>query len=118
MPLAVSKDLGRTKAPTVHCIEYLDPSGRAAKQASRDAGATCWEYLVWAWHWADPESDDIPWSRCRRLGLAARQRAGKRAALIEFKTQIRPLGDAAEDRAVLPGRMLARFCRPWEVYVL
>jgi uncharacterized protein YdeI (YjbR/CyaY-like superfamily) len=27
VPLAVSKDLGRAKAPTVHCIEYLDPSG-------------------------------------------------------------------------------------------
>ena len=27
MPLAVSKDLGRAKAPTVHCIEYLNPSG-------------------------------------------------------------------------------------------
>ncbi len=29
VPLAVSKDLGRAKAPTVHCIEYLDPSGCA-----------------------------------------------------------------------------------------
>jgi len=27
VPWAVSKDLGRAKAPTVHCIEYLDPSG-------------------------------------------------------------------------------------------
>jgi LmbE family N-acetylglucosaminyl deacetylase len=37
-----------------------DAAGRAATIASAAAGAPLLQYLVWAWHWADPEGDDPP----------------------------------------------------------
>ena len=75
------------------------------------------EYLVWAWHWATPESTDVPWHRCVRLELGRRQAARKRWATHAFATQIRPFGPDHGGRPLLPDSVLRRFWRPFEVFI-
>jgi LmbE family N-acetylglucosaminyl deacetylase len=93
-----------------------DATAAAALRASRDVGARSLGYLVWGWHWADPESSDIPWSRCRRLDLGRRDRARKRWSTAAFQSQIRPFGSMS-DAAILPEHILRRFWRPYEIFV-
>ena len=94
-----------------------DVCGESAFAASRAVGARMMEYLVWAWHWADPDGFDIPWRQCRRLDLTRRARAHKRWATAAFESQTRPLGPDLEEAAVLPAPLMRRFWRPYEVYV-
>lgn len=91
--------------------------GESAFAASRAVGARMLEYLVWAWHWADPDGFDIPWQQCRRLDLTRRDRARKRWATAAFESQTRFLGPDLEDAAVLPAPLMRRFWRSYEVYV-
>jgi LmbE family N-acetylglucosaminyl deacetylase len=94
-----------------------DACGASALWASRMVGARMLGYLVWAWHWANPQGVDIPWDRCRRLDLQRRERARKRWATGAFESQINPIGPDADDAAVLPVALLRRFWRPYEIYV-
>jgi LmbE family N-acetylglucosaminyl deacetylase len=94
-----------------------DACGAAALWASQMVGAKMLGYLVWAWHWANPQGADIPWEQCRRLDLQDRERARKRWATGAFDSQINPIGRAAADAAVLPAPLLRRFWRPYEIYV-
>ncbi|HEY5121303.1 MAG TPA: hypothetical protein VII84_06975 [Acidimicrobiales bacterium] len=75
------------------------------------------EYLLRAWHWADPDGFDIPWQQCRRLDLTRRDRARKRWATAAFESQTRSLGPDLEDVAVLPAPLKRRFWRSYEAYV-
>jgi LmbE family N-acetylglucosaminyl deacetylase len=92
-------------------------TGGAALRASREVGARSMAYLVWAWHWADPEGIDIPWSTCQRLDLGRRARAQKRWSTLAFQSQIRPLDTASGAVPVLPANVLRRFWRPYEIYL-
>jgi LmbE family N-acetylglucosaminyl deacetylase len=94
-----------------------DASGRAAVAAARLTRTPVLEYLVWAWHWATPESAVIPWSQCRRLNLGRRQAARKRWATCAFTSQIKPLGPDYDGRPLLPASVLRRFWRPFEVFI-
>jgi LmbE family N-acetylglucosaminyl deacetylase len=91
--------------------------GESALWASFAVGAASLAYLVWAWHWADPQGVDIPWDRCVRLDLGRRDRARKRWATAAFESQIRPLGPGEDDGAILPPALLRRFWRPYEIFV-
>ena len=91
--------------------------GEAAAAASRAVGSTFLEYMVWSWHWADPDGSDIPWEHCKRLNLDRRQRARKRWATAAFRSQVRALGTREEDAAILPEPILRRFWRPCEVLI-
>ena len=117
--------LGSLLGPNVWCAAPWrrdghpdhDAVGWAALRVSEAIGTTLWSYLVWGWHWADPQGSDIPWSRARRLDLTRRDRARKRWALRAFETQISPLGPGSGDEAVLPARLLPRFWRASEIYL-
>jgi LmbE family N-acetylglucosaminyl deacetylase len=89
--------------------------GRAALAAGRAAGVPVWQYPVWAWHWAQPDDPRVPWGSARLVRLSPAARAAKRAAVDCFVTQVRPLGPAAADRAVLLPEVLAHFDRDVEV---
>lgn len=91
--------------------------GESALVASATVGTSMLEYLVWAWHWAHPESHDIPWEQCRRLDLTRRERARKRFATSAFESQTQPLGPDRDDAAILPTALMRRFWRSYEVYV-
>jgi len=94
-----------------------DACGESALAVSRVVGVRMLGFLVWAWHWADPEGDNIPWDACRRLDLSRRARARKRWASAAFNSQTRSLGPDIEDAAVLPAPLMRRFWRPYEVFV-
>jgi LmbE family N-acetylglucosaminyl deacetylase len=94
-----------------------DECGDAARRASAAVGARSVSCLIWAWHWADPEGGDIPWDRCVRLDLGRRARARKRWATQAFESQIRPIGPAASDQAILPPAILRRFWRGYEIFI-
>ncbi len=95
-----------------------DAVGRAAIEASRNVGCDIINYLVWAWHWATPDGEDLPWEDCRRLDLTRRDAARKRWATMAFLSQIRPLGPDRRDGPVLPDGMLRRSWRTSEVYIV
>jgi LmbE family N-acetylglucosaminyl deacetylase len=94
-----------------------DATGVAAVSAARSIRTPILEYLVWAWHWATPESTDVPWHRCGRLELGRRQAARKRWATHAFTTQIRPFGPDHDGRPLLPDSVLRRFWRPFEIFI-
>jgi LmbE family N-acetylglucosaminyl deacetylase len=94
-----------------------DECGDSARRASAAIGAQSLSYLVWAWHWADPQGTDIPWDRCVRIDLGRRARARKRWATAAFESQIRPIGSGENDRAILPPAILRRFWRGYEIFI-
>lgn len=89
--------------------------GRAAAAACAATGARLLEYPVWAWHWAEPGDDRVPWARAHRIDLPAPARLAKEAAIQAFPSQIADLGPEPADAAILPAHVLARFRRPFEV---
>jgi LmbE family N-acetylglucosaminyl deacetylase len=92
-----------------------DAVGRAARRACRELGVPLLEYPVWAWHWASPDGDELPWSRARRFDLDGETRAAKGRAIAAYRSQVESLGPGVGDEAILPPAVLARFHRPFEV---
>ncbi|GII99950.1 LmbE family N-acetylglucosaminyl deacetylase [Sediminihabitans luteus] len=75
------------------------------------------EYPVWAWHWADPHGDDLPWDRLLALRLGVEEADLKRRALAAHRTQVEPLSDRPGDEPVLHAGMLEHFARDVELFV-
>jgi LmbE family N-acetylglucosaminyl deacetylase len=94
-----------------------DACGRAAAEAAALRGAQLLEYLVWAWHWLEPETSFLPWEHCSVLRFSRRQAARKRWATHAFASQIRPLGPTPDQSALLPTSVVRRFWRPFEVFI-
>ncbi|MFF7381644.1 PIG-L family deacetylase [Streptomyces griseoluteus] len=92
-----------------------EAAGRAALAACRAVSVPCRLYPVWLWHWARPGDPRVPWEQAARIVLPPGVQARKRAAIDRFVTQIRPLGDAPQDAAVLPPDEVAHHLRAWEV---
>ena len=84
-----------------------------AKVASR-LGCSLFEVPIWAWHWARPGDDSVPWTQAIRIPLDAQQLKLKRQALSCFTSQLLP--DPSTGRqAVLPDWATARLLRPFEM---
>ncbi len=92
-----------------------DALGRAARAAAAAHGVPLLAFPVWTWQWAAPGDARVPWDRALCAPLSPERRAAKRAAVACFRTQVRPLGPAPEDAAVLSPEMLASFDRGSEV---
>ncbi len=91
--------------------------GRAARRACPD-DALVLEYPIWAWHWATPDSGDIPWHRVVQIPLRLVDRAAKLAAIGAFATQVLPLGPGPDDGPVLTSATVMRFVRDFEVVLM
>jgi LmbE family N-acetylglucosaminyl deacetylase len=91
-----------------------EATGRAAAAAADEAGCRLLEFPVWAWHWAVPGDDRMPWDRARRISLPSPVSAAKRAAAAEYRTQVQPLSDDPADAAILPPEVLERLLRDSE----
>ncbi|RMR35447.1 hypothetical protein ALP36_03363 [Pseudomonas syringae pv. coriandricola] len=88
--------------------------GRASARACAITGAQLHEVPIWAWHWADPEDERLPWDRARKLLLDPTTLAHKRSAAQAFTSQLQ--GDPAIGLApVLPEAVLERLLQPFEV---
>ena len=92
-----------------------DAAGLATKVACERAGVRLAAYPVWAWHWAKPGTNDLPWSRMRRIDLDPGTRLAKRAAIAAYRSQIAPIGPDRADETILPPSVLERFHRSFEV---
>ena len=88
----------------------------AAQAAER--GIRLVEYPVWMWHWATPDDPRVPWDDLRALPLDPAARQAKRAAIDAHASQVRPLSDAPEDRAVLLPAFLRHVERDREVLIV
>jgi LmbE family N-acetylglucosaminyl deacetylase len=89
--------------------------GRAARVAATTHGRPLLAFPIWAWQWAVPGDARVPWDRAVRVPLSARRRSAKRSAVDCFASQVRPIGPAPSDAAVLSPEMLATFDRDAEV---
>ena len=91
------------------------PDHEACGRSAGAVAATLLEYPVWAWHWAVPDDDRVPWARARRVDLDASARDRKAAAVGCFRSQVEPIGPGPDDGPVLPDRVLVHFRRAHEV---
>jgi LmbE family N-acetylglucosaminyl deacetylase len=80
--------------------------------AAELTGTTTWHYPIWMWHWATPADERVPWHKLRRVPV--RDAAAKTAAIELFASQVRPIGSATADAAILPPNVVARFVRSSE----
>ncbi len=91
--------------------------GRVARAVggAGEGSVPVWQYPVWAWHWARPGSDALPWARARILRLSDEEQRSKAAAVREFGSQLEPIGPDPADDVVLPPEVLAHFERSYEI---
>jgi LmbE family N-acetylglucosaminyl deacetylase len=90
----------------------------AAAAIARRAGIVHWQFPIWAWHWATPDSLELPRPRLRRLLLNPSAIDAKARAMRAHVSQVRPLSPEPGDEAVLGDAMLAHFHRNYEVFVV
>jgi LmbE family N-acetylglucosaminyl deacetylase len=88
------------------------PDHEAVGSVAAELATTLLEYPIWMWHWAMPDDGRVPWSRLRTVAVP--DPAAKVRAIDAFDTQVRPIGPAPEDAAILPPELVARFVRPYE----
>jgi LmbE family N-acetylglucosaminyl deacetylase len=91
--------------------------GRASIRAARAVGATLHEVPIWAWHWAFPEDERLPWARARKVLLDPQSLIRKRYAIQAFSSQLEsdPVAGLAP---VLPLSALERLTQPFELVFL
>jgi LmbE family N-acetylglucosaminyl deacetylase len=91
--------------------------GRASARAAAAVGARFHEVPIWAWHWASPEDDRLPWDRARKISLDPATIARKRHAAHAFASQLE--GDPQIGLGpVLAADVLERLMQPFEVVFL
>jgi LmbE family N-acetylglucosaminyl deacetylase/SAM-dependent methyltransferase len=95
-----------------------EASAVAAGVAAAQRGCPHWQYPIWAWHWADPSSADLPWSELRRVELDQESAEAKRAAVAAYISQHKPLSELPGDEAILPPHVTAHFAREFETFIV
>lgn len=88
--------------------------GRVSARACASTGAQLCEVPIWAWHWADPEDERLPWDRAHKLLLDPATLARKRNAAQAFASQLQCDPDIGL-APVLPAAVLERLLQPFEV---
>lgn len=88
----------------------------AAARAEREETLDIGYYLIWFWHWSQP--DDLPWADLVVVdatldGLDRRERARS-----QHHSQLAPLSSASGDEALLTGGVLAPFRRGFTTLLL
>lgn len=95
-----------------HCDH--EAVGQACLDAATTVDAQVVEIPVWAWHWAAPEDQRLPWERARRLPLSDEHLARKRAAIEAHHSQL--ASDASTGAPpVLSAEALSRWLQPFEL---
>lgn len=94
-----------------------EATGRATARAAREAGARCLQAPVWAWHWACPGDERLPWHRARRLRLPASVVRRKKSAVGAFTSQLAP-DPSTGAGPVLRTTTVDRAARSFEVFFL
>jgi LmbE family N-acetylglucosaminyl deacetylase len=95
-----------------------DACADAVGSLAAASGIPHWQYPIWAWHWAAPDGDQLPWERMRRLVLDGAARNAKRTAVRAYRSQVTELSATPGDEPVLPTHVLAHFDRDFETFVV
>lgn len=82
--------------------------GEVCGELCRARDAELLEYPVWMWHWATPQTAEVPWRRARLARLSVDEVEAKAAAIEAYRSQTQPLSSAPGDEAVLGPALLAR----------
>lgn len=77
---------------------------------------SCYQVLIWAWHWAAPADQRIPWHHALRLDMTELQLQLKTQAMRCFTSQLQPDPTTGQSPVLAP-TTLARLSQPFEVYV-
>ncbi|MDH0748837.1 PIG-L family deacetylase [Pseudomonas sp. GD03842] len=96
-----------------HCDH--DATGQACARVASERGLPLIEVPVWAWHWADPEDERLPWAHARKIALDPPTLQSKHAAIAAHVTQLTPQGTQP---AVLTEATLQRLLQPFELVFL
>jgi LmbE family N-acetylglucosaminyl deacetylase len=92
-----------------------EAAGQAAAAAAQAGGACHLEAPIWAWHWAEPGDQRMPWPRALVLRLGSFPACRKSAAVRCFTSQLEPDPSTGAD-AVLPPWAVARLVHQREVF--
>jgi len=89
---------------------------RFAHEFKSRLNLTCYQVLIWAWHWAKPGDSRIPWHKAWRFDLSELQAQRKSYAMRCFSSQI--YADPTTATApILSDTTLTRLSQPFEVYL-
>jgi len=91
-----------------------EATGHACAFAAARIGARLVEVPVWAWHWAAPGDERLPWHRAIQVGLDADAVSRKRQAVSCFKSQLEP-DESTGAGPILRSTTVERAARPFEV---
>ncbi|MDO5769117.1 MAG: PIG-L family deacetylase, partial [Psychrobacter sp.] len=91
-----------------------EATGQVVASFAKQHNLSCYQVLIWAWHWAKPADSRIPWHHAVRLDLNANQVQRKAQAINCFKSQI-TVDESTGNPPILSAQTIARICQPWEV---
>ncbi|WP_024477133.1 bifunctional PIG-L family deacetylase/class I SAM-dependent methyltransferase [Arthrobacter sp. CAL618] len=94
-----------------------EAGGTAAAQLAAELNLPLLEYPVWLWHWATPDSSEVPWNQLEILDLAGDEQTLKQSALLMHASQTAPLSDEPGDEALLAPGFLDHFARGFEAFI-
>jgi LmbE family N-acetylglucosaminyl deacetylase/SAM-dependent methyltransferase len=93
-------------------------AGEIAERIAADApDVDLLSYPVWAWHWDDPATPELPVAGLRALPLSTAVLDRKRRALDAHGSQVRPLSPAPGDEAIVDDRHARHHLRTEEWFV-
>jgi LmbE family N-acetylglucosaminyl deacetylase len=90
---------------------------RVGATVAASVGARHWQYPIWAWLWAGPDSGVLPREVLRRVRLPRAILALKAGALACHASQHQALSGEEGDEALLTEGMLEHFRRDYEIFV-
>ncbi|WP_026553225.1 bifunctional PIG-L family deacetylase/class I SAM-dependent methyltransferase [Arthrobacter sp. H20] len=94
-----------------------EAAGNAAALLAAELNLPLLEYPVWLWHWATPDSPEVPWEQLQVLDLGRDEQKLKQSALLMHASQTAPLSDAPGDEALLGPAFLEHFARGFETFI-
>ena len=94
-----------------------EAAGHAAAQLAAELNLPLLEYPVWLWHWATPDSPEVPWDQLTVLDLAGDEQTLKQSALLMHASQTTPLSDESGRRSPAGPGFLEHFTRGFETFI-
>ena len=93
-----------------------EATGQVVATFAKRRQLACYQVLIWAWHWAKPDDERIPWHYAHRVDLSVEQVQRKKQAIACFDSQI-SIDESTGNPPILSAQTIARICQPWEVYL-
>lgn len=93
-----------------------EATGQVVAKFAKQLNLDCYQVLIWAWHWAKPADNRVPWHCAIRCELTDEQLQRKKQAITCFKSQI-TIDESTGSPPILSAQTIARLSQPWEVYL-